>query len=316
MTARAARRWALVASVVVFAAACGDGGDSADGDEATDTEAAALAGSFIDVGGEVYEFTNVTGCTFGDPFWGPDFRRISLDSDGDFPTLTIGYAPPKADDGGVENPNVVALFPSADPWWFTTEVAGVDDYEVTLTDDGVAGSATLGVVGQGGPDGDQFAVFEVSCGEAVTRGEEATDGDSGGDDPSTEESDGSSDAPAVDSGTVVVAGETYELTGPSRSDVLVDGDGDASAGDFDFEICETVNPAFEGDFNISGTLGDGTPFRLSGNVDDISDEFNGLFIGESVDEERADGLEVSLSDRTLSGTATTSRGDIEFSFTC
>ena len=94
------------------------------------------------------------------------------------------------------------------------------------------------------------------------------------------------------------------------------GDDDAASGDFDFEICETVNPAFAGDFNIAGTLGDGTPFRLSGNVDEGPEGDDGLFLGETFDEERAEGLEVSLDGRTLSGSATTSRGDIEFTFTC
>lgn len=137
-------------------------------------------------------------------------------------------------------------------------------------------------------------------------------------DDAQDESTGDGGAPEVDSGVVTVGGETSELTGPSRSEAMLDADLglDPAGPDFDFEICETVNPAFAGDFNISGTLADGTPFRLSGNVDEDFDDIDGLFLGDTFEEERAEGTEVSIDDRTLSGSAATSRGDVEFTFTC
>jgi hypothetical protein len=285
--------------------------DATDATDVSETGSSSST-SYVEIGGETYEFTNVIDCTFGDAFWGPDFRRISLDTGGDFPAIALGYAPPKADDEGVEDPNVVAVYPSADPWWYTTDASDAD-YEVILTDDGVAGSATMGVQGSGGPEGEVLATFELSCGDAAGGG----DGTAGSTDESTDAS-GSAEAPSVATGTVVLAGQTFELTGPSRSEAMLesDGDADASSGDFDFEICETVNPAFAGEFNVVGTLGDGTPFRLSGNVDEEPGDLDGLFLGDTLDEERADELEVSLDGRTLSGSATTSRGDIEFTFTC
>jgi hypothetical protein len=310
--------------VVALLAGCGgsDGATGDDGSAATSTDDATAgrsasidgdAASWVEVSGERYEFTRVIDCTFGDAFWGPDFRRFSFGTDGDFPAIAVGYAPEKADDEGVEDPNGVAVYPSEDPWWYSTDASDADDMALELTEDGVRGSATLGVIGDGGPEGEQVATFELSCGDAAGDDDEGSDGDDDADSGA-----GTSDAPDTDSGTVTLEGETHELSGPSRSDAIagsVGGD-DAASRSFDFEICETVNPAFEGDYNVAGTLGDGTPFRLSGNVDEDPEDNEGLFLGETFDEERTEGLEVSLDDRTLSGSATTSRGDIEFSFTC
>ncbi|MEM1333924.1 MAG: hypothetical protein AAGG08_10730 [Actinomycetota bacterium] len=122
-------------------------------------------------------------------------------------------------------------------------------------------------------------------------------------------------APEVETGQVVIGGEAFDLSGPSRTTAILDPDLDES-GDFDFDICETVNPAFAGDFNIVGTLGDGTPFRLSGNLDRPFDDFDGLFFGPTFEEEAATDAVVMLDGRTLSGTATSSRGPVEFTFTC
>lgn len=267
------------------------------------------AASYVDIDGEIYEFTTVIDCIVGDAFWGPDFRRISLDTDGGYPGISVGYAPPKADNEGVEDPNGVAVFPSVDPWWFTTDAATAPDLDITLTADGVIGSATMGVQGQGGPDGEVTATFELSCSAPAGSDDDSSgsDDEPGVDDPGT--------APDLDVGTVTFDGETHELAGPTRSDAMLDDDLDPS-GDFDLEICETVNPAFEGEFNIAGTLGDGTSFRLSGNVNEPFDDLDGLFLGEVPDEERAEIGDVALTGRTLSGTASTSRGDLEFSFTC
>ncbi|MEO1058640.1 MAG: hypothetical protein AAFY28_17170 [Actinomycetota bacterium] len=183
-------------------------------------------------------------------------------------------------------------------------------------DDTASTASTADVVEATVPDGDDVASGDANSGDAG--------GDAGGDDitggdgtAATGSSDGgTAEAPGIDTGTVILSGDTFELTGPSRSDVLIDPSLGDTSDDFDFEICETVNPAFEGDFNIAGTLGDGTPFRLSGNVDRAFDDFDGFFIGDTFDEEGAENTVVALDGRTLSGTATTSRGDIEFTFSC
>jgi hypothetical protein len=106
-------------------------------------------------------------------------------------------------------------------------------------------------------------------------------------------------APVEYTGTITYAGETVELSSE------------------DFAICETVNPAFEGDFNIITQLGDGTKFRLAGNLDDYRDnEFDGAFLGEIPEEEQVADLQLELDQRTLSGHGTGASGAIEFTFTC
>lgn len=102
--------------------------------------------------------------------------------------------------------------------------------------------------------------------------------------------------PAEDSGTVTWRGETHEIT--------------------EFLLCETVNPAFEGDFNIQIILPDGTDFGLMGNIDDFSADHQGLRLGEIPNEEKATDLALELDVRNLSGTGQTSEGPIEFSFDC
>ena len=102
--------------------------------------------------------------------------------------------------------------------------------------------------------------------------------------------------PAEDVGTVVWRGETFEID--------------------EFFLCETVNPAFVGDFNIQFDLPDGTPFGLLGNIDDFSADHQGLILGSFPDEERATDLQLTLEGRVLSGSATTTEGPIEFTFAC
>lgn len=104
--------------------------------------------------------------------------------------------------------------------------------------------------------------------------------------------------PAERTGQVVYGGKTMLIAGDA------------------FLICETVNPAFEGDFNIHTKLEDGTKFKLMGNVDDFSADHQGLILGSLPNEEKATGLTLKLEGRTLSGTATTKAGPIEFTFEC
>jgi len=319
--------WVLVLAVLALTTAC-TGGDNestedplssaSDTGEATDTSEAVstadqvVSGSFVEINGQVYPFNTTSECTFSDDYWGLDFRRISLTTDGGYPGISASYAPPVADAADLEDPNVLAVFPPEESWWYTTEAATVNDYQVTLTDNGLTGSATLGVAGEGGPDGEHQATFTLSCDNtAYDAQEDSIDSDDG--DPAS-----GSGAPATDDiGSVTWAGQTTDLVGPTRSDYIVTNpDGDASSIDFDFEICETVNPGIEGDFNIGATLNDGTEFRLSGNIHDDFADHEGLFLGELPDEERAEDLDVQLDNRTLFGSATTSQGAIEFSFTC
>ena len=116
--------------------------------------------------------------------------------------------------------------------------------------------------------------------------------------PSGEKADEPSPPPAEDRGTIVYAGNTTEVSGD------------------DFDICETVNPAFKGDFNIVTKLEDGTRLKLLGNIDDHSADHQGLILGDMPDEEKATDLQLSLEGRTLSGSAKTEAGPIEFRFEC
>lgn len=162
------------------------------------------------------------------------------------------------------------------------------------------------------------AVTDATTTERVptTIGQSSTEVTTTSGDPAGSGDDGA--PPDVDTGTVTIAGTSFELTGPSRTDVMLssDFDADASAGEFDFEICETVNPAFAGEFNIAGTLGDDTSFAVRGTIDEPPDADDGLVLGDLPDEERVTFDEIALDGRTISGSATTSRGAVEFSFTC
>ena len=117
----------------------------------------------------------------------------------------------------------------------------------------------------------------------------------------TEDGDGDAAPPAEDSGTLTIAGTTYEVSGD------------------DFRICETVNPAFADAINIIVDLPDSDQnVRLSGDLGDMESEFDGFFLREAdgFTEERADDLDLSRDGRVVSGTATLESGPVEFSFEC
>lgn len=161
----------------------------------------------------------------------------------------------------------------------------------------------LGATACGGDD-DDGATDVTDPPAAETLGESTaaddpveTADDNGGADG---DGDGQPDAPAPAgySGTITVAGTTTEV------------------GTADFAICETVNPAFADNFNIITALSDGTYVRLSGNLDEMDPEFDGLFLDEIPEEEHATDLDISRDGRTISGSAVVSAGDVEFSFTC
>lgn len=142
-----------------------------------------------------------------------------------------------------------------------------------------------------GGDGDEEGTA-IPTGPAVAAEDPATAGQEQTEQPAAP-------APPEYTGTITYAGETIELSGD------------------DFDICETVNPAFEGDFNIMTRLSDGTRFRLAGNLDEYrDDESDGAFLGMIPEEERVEDLRLELDRRTLSGHGTGSSGAIEFTFTC
>jgi hypothetical protein len=158
---------------------------------------------------------------------------------------------------------------------------------------GAAFALVLGVASCGGDSDDGAPEVTESFPEdtaetTTTEDPEATDTDDAPTGP----------APTEYSGTITVAGATTEV------------------GNDDFAICETVNPAFADDFNIITALSDGTKVRLSGTLDDMDPEFDGLFLGEIPEEEHATDLDISRDGNTISGTATVPAGEVEFSFTC
>lgn len=161
-------------------------------------------------------------------------------------------------------------------------------------------SLALAMAACGGDDDDTSADGDPA--ETVAEPVDEPDGDTPEDSaaPEPDEDDGPDDAapPAEDSGTITVAGTTTEVAGA------------------DFGICETVNPAFDDAFNIVTELSDGTPFRLNGDLEDMDPELDGLFLGDTFEEEQATDLDIGRDSRTISGTATVSAGEVEFSFTC
>jgi hypothetical protein len=160
---------------------------------------------------------------------------------------------------------------------------------------------TLGVTGCGGDDDGAPDVTEptgAALGESTAADDPVATADVSGDSGDDGEGQADAPAPAGYSGTITVAGTTTEV------------------GTADFGICETVNPAFANDFNIITALSDGTYVRLSGTLDEMDPEFHGVFLGEIPEEEHATDLDISRDGHTISGSATVSAGDVEFSFTC
>ena len=148
---------------------------------------------------------------------------------------------------------------------------------------------------------DDAAALDDGGGNDDGGSDDPVEDDASDDDASTVDEPASDDdvaPPDERTGTVTVAGETTELS------------------DADFLICETVNPAFENDLNIIADLADGTRFRLSGTMGEFEEGIDGVVLGEMPDEEYATDVDVSRDGRTVSGSATVSAGEVEFSFTC
>lgn len=178
-------------------------------------------------------------------------------------------------------------------------------------------ATTMGVALAGcGGDDDDSLTSETSVDTDETTDPTAT--------PDTEANDETeSEAPAEQTGTVTIDGVAYELAGD------------------DFDLCETVNPAFADDINIQASIdvqgegivihGTAIESRLAlGVLGDLSGD---IFVdaGDGFLDHPAQQVDVSREDRTVSGTATvidervgaSVTADnplhdtvIEFSFTC
>ncbi|GIG54110.1 hypothetical protein [Demequina activiva] len=159
-----------------------------------------------------------------------------------------------------------------------------DSFDITITDTGATGTIVMGSLA--GQNADITVEFAFSCPA------DAADGGDGG--------EAGGDAPEV-------AKEGYVEWAGARSD-LDASDFDPSAGT---GLCETQDvTGLEGDdyFRIATTLDDGTDFFLT------SDD--GLVLGDSLAP-----IETTLADlvkdgRTVTGSADTPTGPLNFSFTC
>lgn len=294
----------LCAALVILASACGGGEDSAAVDEQDAGSEPEADGSvpddapgWITVDGETYSFTDVTRCDIGSDFWGADFRSFTATSSGgEYPGIHVGYAPPKADDEGVEDPNEVAFFPSSDPLYYATSAVGASDYEVTLLPDGAQGTATLAEVGGSGEEVE--VEFAFTCA--------GSGGDASEPDPAEEESDegatgGDDSASGGRTGYVVYDGTRSEFDS-------AEGDLDPQSGTGLCEVVDVTGQYGDDYFRISTNLDDGTPFLLEWD--------DGLILGETFAEVEVSDLAVAKDGRTVSGSASTENGPIEFSFTC
>lgn len=163
---------------------------------------------------------------------------------------------------------------------------------------GLISVATLGVVACGGDDDsdDLGTTATTEPTAAATEDGEMTA------EPTTENNGaGEATPPAADSGTVTLAGTTYELS------------------EGDFQICETVNPAFANDFNVIVDLpGEDLGLRVNGDLEDMDPELHGVFLRDTntfIDEQATNAV-VTRDGRVLSGSGTLEAGEVEFSFSC
>lgn len=322
---RPARRGSLCAVLALVLAACGGGDDgddvgadgsgvdqaASDGDSsATDDggadgaaagDGAATATSdtttpvVVVVDGETFEMDNVFRCDVGEAVWGADFRALSAGTGEGYPGVSVFYVPPEVDESDQTN---VAFFPTSDAGHYSTDNAGVGDLEIALRADGADGSATLGAVGDV-PSDDVHVEFSFTCAEGSTADDEPEIADEPEPSDDTEASDDAT-PPENRTGTITWAGVTTEFD-------LAQGDLDPMEGT---GLCEVVDVIGNNDdyFRIVAYLDDGNEFYLQWD--------DGLAIGEIGFEEQAEDLDVTKDGRTVSGTASTSEGPIEFSFTC
>ena len=163
--------------------------------------------------------------------------------------------------------------------------------------------AAVAAVGCGGDDDDPNALATATTTDpaATATSDADTTATTEATAAPTQDGDSGAVAPEVDSGTITIAGTTYEVSGD------------------DFGICETVNPAFDNEINIIVDLpGTDQDIRLSGDLTDMEPEFNGFFLRESdgFTEERATDLDISRDGRVVSGTGMLEAGPVEFSFEC
>lgn len=275
----------IAASAVLVLAGCG-GSDASDasatpadpGAPATATADAAPDSSGTTVQANGVELDLITDiCALGGDFGSPDDRQFTGTGPTGFPVFGIELFMPDIFTARYVNADGTATYRTSDP----------ADLDVTITDAGAEGTVTM--VDSSGQVEDVTITFAFTCDESDTSTDE------GG---STGEASGGEEG-GTKTGYVDWAG--------ARSD-LDDADFDPFAGT---GLCETqdVTGTETGDYyRISTQLDDGTDFYLT------SDE--GLVLGETLSPIETSGLSVTQDGRTVSGSAQTADGPLEFSFSC
>lgn len=220
-------------------------------------------------------------CAIGGPYGTEDDRQFSAMGASGFPKFAIELFMPDM---------YSATFSNADGTsnYRTNDLA---DFDVAITAAGATGSVEL--ADTSGATDNVTITFEFTCAEADASADDGSAGDDAAGD------DVSDDSSGTKTGYVDWAG--------ARSD-LEDADFDPMAGT---GLCETedVTGLEEGDYyRISATLDDGTDFFLTSR--------DGLQLGETLSPIEVTSLSVTQDGRTVSGSAQTAEGPLEFSFTC
>lgn len=279
---------AVATALALVLAACSGGDDSREATASVDATSASTSAAedaqgvgergpvWIVVAGQEHALETDL-CYLGDD----DSRELwAFGADG-FPRFELSYLAPDIVSLEYTAPDGVARYR-------TNDVGAV---AVTITDSGATGTATLdSLTGQEDPAQIEFG-FECLDQEPVQA--EADD------DAATDDADPGADGEATKSGFVEWAG--------ARSD-LSDEDFDPQAGT---GLCETqdVTGLEEGDYyRIVTTLDDGTDFSLTSR--------DGLQLGDTFDPIETTIADLTQDGRTVSGSADTPTGPLNFSFTC
>lgn len=274
---------AITIAIALLLTACsgsdpGGATDSATADSMAETASpGAASGDTVTVDGEPLDLVTDI-CAIGGPYGTEDDRQFSAMGPNGFPKFEIELFMPDMYSATYSNADGTINYRTND----------LGDFNVTVTAAGANGSVQL--ADTSGATADVMVTFDFTCAEADASAE---GDDAGGSDDSPGDSDGTK------TGYVDWAG--------TRSD-LEDADFDPMAGT---GLCETedVTGLEEGDYyRISTTLDDGTDFFLTSR--------DGLQLGETLSPIEVSSLSVTQDGRTVSGSAQTPDGVIEFSFTC
>lgn len=275
----------MLIALLLTACSASDPGDSESASggsmtEASSTDAGPSSGDSVMVDGEPLDLVTDV-CAIGGPYGTEDDRQFSAMGAGGFPTFAIELFMPDMYSATFSNADGTSNYRANDP----------ADFDVTITAAGATGSVAL--MDTSGATDNVTITFDFTCAEA----DASADDGSASDDASGD--DASDDSSGTKTGYVDWAG--------ARSD-LEDSDFDPTAGT---GLCETedVTGLEEGDYyRISTTLDDGTDFFLTSR--------DGLQLGETLSPIEVSALSVTQDGRTVSGSAQTAEGPLEFSFTC